>query len=62
MLELKEIEGENYGKDLVEVVRCKDCKYGIKRSANTILCCFDSVRGSGKHVFDFCSDGKEKDD
>lgn len=25
MVEIKEIEGKDYGKDLVEVVRCKDC-------------------------------------
>ena len=48
--------------DLVEVVRCKNCRYGIPKGANTVLCCYDNVIGRIKHVFDFCSDGKEKDD
>ena len=63
MLELKEIDGEDYGKDLVEVVRCKDCRYGIKKDGYiSVTCCFDSVCGRLRHPFDFCSDGRKKDD
>ena len=48
--------------EFVKVVRCVNCRYAIKKGGNTMLCCFDNVRGSMKHVFDFCSDGKKKDD
>lgn len=60
MLELKQIDGEDYGKDLVEVVRCKDCRYSLKRSKDKVLCCYDSVSGRIKHAQDFCSDGAKK--
>lgn len=47
---------------VIDLVRCKDCRYGIPKSANTVLCCYDNVIGRIKHEHDFCSDGRKKND
>ena len=49
--------------DVVEVVRCKDCKYKTFEQANNIIHC-DRDRKQGTMFFkpdDFCSYGKRRD-
>ena len=51
--------------DVVEVVRCKDCKYnyGIANNCeyakDDIVCCY--WESDGLHSDDFCSRGKRRD-
>ena len=51
--------------DVVEVVRCKDCKYnyGIANNCeyakDDIVCCY--WESDGLHSDDFCSKGERKD-
>ena len=59
MVELKEIENEDYGKDLVEVVRCKDCKNGVCRGS--VVACFEDVTLKTKLLDDYCSMGVRKE-
>lgn len=60
MIEVYQVPEENYGKDLVEVVRCKDCKNGIQKSADSVLCFKCSVVAQIMNPLDFCSDGERK--
>lgn len=53
MLELKEIEGEDYGRDLVEVIRCRNCKYGVDFRSELFLRCELRCEMVGRD--DFCS-------
>lgn len=45
--------------DVVEVVRCKDCKYARKMVDGAYFCCVDHRLAHGEN--DFCSYGERKD-
>lgn len=47
--------------DVVEVVRCKDCKYNSFEEANgTVHCCIDEYVRDRRKPEDFCSRGERK--
>lgn len=60
---LKELLEDTPIADVVEVVRCKDCKYFIRNVFNQTACdrTFD-VFGIGMLEDDFCSYGERKDE
>ena len=60
MLELKEIEGQDYGKDLVEVVRCKNCAYSEGMESSRYVMCLQFMQIT--HINDFCSCAERKRD
>lgn len=39
MLWAEEIEGQDYRRDFVEVIRCRDCKYGADYGSAMFLRC-----------------------
>ena len=49
--------------DVVEVVRCKDCKYGDYDSkSNGAMVCLRTKDGFWRQETDFCSYGERSDD
>lgn len=49
--------------DVVEVVRCKDCKYAeIHKEHNVIFCEINELSGVWIKSDDYCSYGERKDD
>ena len=48
---------KNTKKDCEKLLRCKNCKYGIRHKVyNTVLCTYND-RLEVKSINDFCSDG-----
>lgn len=48
---------------ITEVVRCKDCKYGIKALESSFMLCIKPYSGSPLHDINYyCADGERKDD
>ena len=60
MIELMEIEGEDYGKDLVEVVRCKDCIHSEGLEASKYRFCQLLKRWA--HLDGYCDEAKKNDE
>lgn len=60
MIELYEVPGEDYGRDLVEVIRCERCKFGEPMESSRYLTCqrnYEVVQKDG-----FCAWAKAKGD
>lgn len=60
MLELQEIEGEDYGRDLVEVIRCRNCKFAEGMESSRYVNCqkfYSIISADG-----FCAWAKVKGD
>lgn len=58
MLELIEVEGQETSKDLVEVVRCRNCKYSEEYNSDLFVRC--NVHYECTRRDDFCSKGVPK--
>ena len=58
------IDGVDIGKDLMRVIKCKDCKHAIVNENHPdkpLICCLTKMCGTTAPDW-FCADGERRDD